>query len=59
MKASSGSYLFFLSPQLNSYIREKWNVSVILDIPLYQYFHGTQLATRYGISVNLARDFSL
>ncbi|HNZ68570.1 MAG: hypothetical protein WBK43_05480 [Prolixibacteraceae bacterium] len=59
VKASSGSYLFFLSPQLNSYIREKWNVSVILDIPLYQYFHGTQLATRYGISVNLARDFSL
>ncbi len=59
VKESSGSYLFFLSPQLNSYIKEKWNVSVTLDIPLYQYFHGTQLATTTGISLTLARDFKL
>lgn len=59
LKASSGSYLFFLSPQLNSYIKEKWNVSVTLDIPLYQYFHGTQLATTTGVSLTLSRDFLL
>lgn len=58
-KESTGSCLFYLSPQVNYFIREKWNVSLITDIPVYQNFRGTQLATRYGVSLNLARDFRL
>lgn len=58
-KESTGSCLFFLSPQINHYIKEKWNVSLMVDIPVWQHFTGTQLATRVGASLNLARDFAL
>ncbi|HBX52538.1 MAG: hypothetical protein A2275_12895 [Bacteroidetes bacterium RIFOXYA12_FULL_35_11] len=53
---SSGSNLLYLSPQLNYTIKEKWNVSVIADIPLYQYYYGTQLANKFAIGFNLTRD---
>jgi len=58
-KESSGSSIFYFSPQLNHFIKEKWNISVMLDLPIYQYVRGTQLATKYGISLNIARDFKL
>jgi len=58
-KESSGSSIFYFSPQINHFIREKWNVSVMFDIPLYQHFTGIQLGTKYGVSLNLARDFKL
>jgi len=58
-KESSGSSIFYFSPQINHFINEKWNVSVMVDLPLYQHFNGTQLATKYGISLYFARDFKL
>lgn len=58
-KESSGSTIFYVSPQINYFITEKWNVSLMLDLPVYQNFTGTQLATKYGVSLNLARDFRL
>lgn len=58
-KESSGSTILYFSPQINYFIKEKWNVSIMIDLPLYQYFNGTQLATRYGISLNFIRDFRL
>ena len=59
LKESSGGTIFYFSPQINYFIKEKWNVSVIVDLPVYKYFKGTQLATKYGVSLNLARDFKL
>jgi hypothetical protein len=59
LRESTGSTVFYLSPQINYFIREKWNLSVTADLPLWQSFIGTQLAMRYGFSLNLARDFSL
>jgi len=56
-KESSGSTIFYFSPQLNYFIKERWNLSLMLDLPVYQNFNGTQLATKYGLSLNLARDF--
>ncbi|MFH1321286.1 MAG: transporter [Bacteroidota bacterium] len=58
-KESSGSTIFYFSPQINYAIKEKWNVSVMVDLPVYHYFNGTQLATKYGMSLNFARDFKL
>lgn len=58
-KESSGSTIFYVSPQINYFISEKWNVSLMLDLPVYQHFNGIQLATRYGLSLNFARDFNL
>ena len=59
LKESSGSHLLYLAPQINYFIMEKWNISLMVDIPVYKYFNGIQLATKYGISVSLARDFRL
>ncbi len=56
---STGSNLFYLSPQLNLFIKEKLNVSMMVDIPVYRYFNGTQIAMKYGVSLNLSGDFSL
>ncbi len=56
---STGGCLFLLSPQINHYIKEKWNVSLIFDIPVYQYYKGTQLSYTYAFTFNLARDFTL
>ncbi|NQU88563.1 MAG: hypothetical protein HQ541_22680 [Mariniphaga sp.] len=58
-KESTGSILFFVSPQINYYLKEKWNFSAMLDIPVYQNFRGTQLGTKMGITFNVARDFPL
>jgi hypothetical protein len=56
---ASGSILFFLSPQLNYSIHETWNLSLMGDIPLYQYLNGIQLGTKYGVTLSLSRDFRL
>jgi hypothetical protein len=58
-KESSGGSIYYLSPQLNTFVRKKWNLSIVFDVPVYQRFNGTQLATKYGISFNFARDFML
>jgi hypothetical protein len=56
---ASGSILFFLSPQLNYSIHETWNISLMGDIPVYQYLNGIQLGTKYGVTLSLSRDFRL
>jgi hypothetical protein len=56
---STGSNLFYFSPQLNLFIKEKLNVSMMVDIPVYRYFNGIQIATKYGISLTLSSDFRL
>ncbi len=59
IKESSGSVLFFVVPQLNYVIKEKWNLSMLFDIPVYQYFNGTQLGAGYGITLSMARTINL
>ncbi|MCK4805958.1 MAG: hypothetical protein KAS91_02135, partial [Candidatus Pacebacteria bacterium] len=55
---NSGSYVLFICPQLNYTLKKKLNISVMMDIPLYQYYNGIQLATDYAFSFNLTRDLS-
>ena len=54
-KASSGGYLFFIIPQINHVINEKWYISSMVDIPVYQYFKGTQLGAGIGITTIISR----
>lgn len=58
-KISSGSILFFAVPQINYSWREKWNISALADIPLYQHFNGTQLGAGLGASLIISRTFAL
>jgi hypothetical protein len=54
---ASGSYAFYVAPQLNYTIKEKWNLSVLVDIPVYQHYNEVQLAAKYAVVFNLTRDF--
>jgi len=50
--ASSGGHRYLLVPQVNYTFKEFYNISVLYEFPLYQYFFGTQLRDRYAVSVN-------
>lgn len=55
---STGGAVFMLSPQVLYSIHEKWNLSVVVDIPVFQYFNGIQLAYTYAVTINLSHDFT-
>jgi hypothetical protein len=58
-KESSGSILFFLAPQINYVWKEDWYFSAMTDIPVYQYFKGTQLGAGVGFTFIVSRTFRL
>jgi len=57
-KESSGGVICFIAPQINHVIMEKWNLSVNFDIPIYQYFNGTQLGAGYSFAFVMSRTFT-
>jgi len=59
VEPASGSNKLILSPQLNLAFHEKWNVSVMVDIPVYQNYQYIQLADQFGISVVLIKPVEL
>ncbi len=54
---STGGDVVTLSPQINYNIARKWNVSLLLDVPLYRHYNLAQLGAKYAVAVNLVRDF--
>jgi hypothetical protein len=58
-KESSGSILFFLAPQINYVWKEDWYLSAMTDIPVFQYFKGTQLGAGVGFTFIVSRTFRL
>jgi len=54
----SGNCLVFLCPQLNLGLGEHWNISALIDIPVYQYYNGIQIANKTSFVLSLLRDFS-
>lgn len=59
VKESSGSTLFFISPQLNYVLKGDWYLSGMVDFPVYQDFKGTQLGAGVGFTFILSKTFSL
>ncbi len=53
----SGSHLLIISPQINYNLRMTWNFSLTYDVPVYQFYNGTQLAKAYAITFSLTKDF--
>ncbi|MBN2776122.1 MAG: hypothetical protein JXR36_00675 [Bacteroidales bacterium] len=58
-KESSGSTLFFVVPQLNYVLKDNWYISAMVDIPVYQYFNGTQLGADSGFTFIVSRTLTL
>ncbi len=56
---SSGSVKLFASPQVNLSFHETWNLSILADLPLYQYYNHIQLANRLALGLSLSRSFQL
>lgn len=59
VKDSSGSTLFFVTPQLNYVLHDEWYLSGMADIPAYQNFKGTQLGAGVGFTFIVSRTFRL
>ena len=54
---SSGGNIVFVAPQINYNVLQKWNISVLADIPIFRYYQGTQLSPKYAFSVLLSKEF--
>ncbi|MBA3664613.1 MAG: hypothetical protein H0W61_10440 [Bacteroidetes bacterium] len=56
---SSGGCRFIFIPQLNYTIKKNYNLSLLYELPFYQYYNGIQLRDVYAISINLNMRFML
>jgi hypothetical protein len=56
--SSSGGHLVFLSPQINYSIKQ-WNISTLVDFPVFRKYNGVQFATNMAFALNLTRDIKL
>ncbi len=54
--ASTGGQLLFLAPQITYTIQEKWNISLITELPVYRRYNGVQLGTQMGAGIFVSRD---
>jgi hypothetical protein len=54
---ASGSHLVFFTPQLNYTANTVWNISLLIDIPVFQYYNGTQIGSRFACGLTITRDF--
>lgn len=56
---ASGGEMVMIAPQVNCSIFESWNISLLYEKPLYQYYLGTQLGMDYAFLINIVHDFNL
>jgi hypothetical protein len=59
VEPASGSVKFFLAPQVNFALHDKWYFSVMMDVPVYQYYQYIQLADRLAFTVVLIKPIPL
>lgn len=55
---STGSKKLFFVPQINYSPNKKNNILLFVDIPVYQYYNGKQLASKYAVGITYSRLFS-
>jgi len=54
---ASGNMIFYLIPQINLSINDSWNISLLCDVPVYQYYNNIQLANNFSLGLVLIKDF--
>jgi hypothetical protein len=52
----SGNCSFFLVPQINLSVFNDWNISILFDIPFYQYYNDIQLANKTSFALSVTKD---
>jgi len=53
----TGSEKVFFSPQINYNFNQTTSISLLADIPVYQYYNEQQLANTFAISIGLSKKF--
>jgi len=53
---ASGNNLLFIVPQINASISDTWNISGLIEIPIYQYYNEIQLGTNYSCNFMIIKD---
>lgn len=56
-KDATGSDVVLLIPQINFSVTQKWNFSILAEVPVYHYYIGTQLARSFSLAFVLNRLF--
>lgn len=54
----SGNCSFYFIPQVNLTVSGTWHFSLLVDIPVYQYFNGIQLGNKLASSLIILKDFT-
>ena len=54
---TTGGDVLTVSPQINYTIAQKWNISLLADIPVYRKYNLAQLGVKNAFAVNVVRDF--
>jgi hypothetical protein len=55
--ASSGGNFISVSPQINYTMAQKWDVSLLTNLPIFRYYNGVQLGSKYLFALYLSRVF--
>lgn len=53
---TTGGDVLILSPQLNYTIAQKWNISLLADVPVYRKYHLAQLGSKFAFAINAVFD---
>ncbi|HAM08841.1 MAG: hypothetical protein A2X05_15900 [Bacteroidetes bacterium GWE2_41_25] len=56
---ATGNCSFFFIPQISLSLPHKWNFSMLVDVPVYQYFNEIQLAKKISYAISINKDFIL
>lgn len=53
----TGSRKYFLIPQISYQFSPDWQLSLLVDMPLYQWYHDRQLATTTAVTLSLSHSW--
>jgi hypothetical protein len=56
---ASGGCSFWIVPQVNLFLKEKWNISTFFSVPIYQNLNDVQLGNSFSFGLNIIRDINL
>jgi hypothetical protein len=55
---NTGNWIMYLCPQLTYAIAGRWNLSFLVDIPVYKDYNGKQLTPNHSAALSLSHDFN-
>jgi hypothetical protein len=55
----SGSAILFLSPSVSFQAGKFWSLALAGELPLYRYYKGSQLSSKYSFALSLTKDLNI